>query len=362
MNRILVYGMTDNPGGIETYVMNEFYMLDSSKAVFDFVCDFPSMVYKDEVEKRGSRVYFIPAKGKGLLKHWAAFEKLLKAHPEYKYIYFNVMDAGQVLTMLVPKRLKRKIIIHSHNSNTDKPQLHKMFKPLVNKIADKRYACSLAAARHMFGNAPAKIIPNAIDLRRYVFDADARKNKRAELEINDDEYVIIHVGRLSYQKNVKRLLDIYGEVLKEGKKVRLLQVGDGEQKEEIYSYAKENGIYDKVDFLGKRGDVPELMMAADVLLLPSLYEGLTLVGIEAQATGLPCVFSDGVDADTKINRNVIFIPLSKDNKKWVEAVMSFKGSKRNIDQSLITVSGYDLKHPGSAQRELTQFLEGETIK
>lgn len=359
MNRILVYGMTDNPGGIETYLMNEFSLLDCSKAIFDFVVDFPSMCYSETVQEKGSKIFFIPAKSKGLFAQWRAFYKLLKEHPEYKKVYFNILDAGAALTMLIPWLLRREIIVHSHNNDTDKRRLHRLCRPFLCLFTKKYCACSQSAATYMFDKKASRalIVPNAIDCKKYAFNSQLRTQKRCELELSPEQFVICHVGRLSRQKNVERLLEIFREIIKTEKNVVLLSVGDGEDREKIKNYAAELGVSPLVRFLGRRSDVAQIMQAADVFVLPSLYEGLGIVAVEAQAAGLPCVLSAQIPQEVAMEKQVEFVSLDAPDEVWKKAIMSYKGAPRAASCLELEKAGYDLNKPGAAQRELTAYFE-----
>lgn len=356
MNRILVYGMTNNPGGIESYLMNEFSLLDREKAVFDFVVDFPQMCYEEKVRAMGSLIHFIPAKGKKLLSHWLSLYKILKQHPEYKKVYFNILDAGAVFSMLVPWLMGRKIIAHSHNGSTGNMKLHLLCKPFLKLIADKKIACSAVASQYMFDSADALIIHNAVDCASYKFNEEKRKEKRKELQISDDTSVMCFVGRLTHQKNVHFLIDVFGKVLEKNKDSLLLVVGDGEEKDKMISGAKNLGIYDNIRFMGRRNDVPDILCASDLFCMTSFYEGLSVVAVEAQASGLPCVFSDGMSEETKINSNVCFVPLNETADFWAEKTEEMKKLGRITDQTALQTAGYDLSAVNQAQTELLEYF------
>lgn len=356
MNRILVYGMTSNKGGIESFIMNEMALLDKSKAMFDFIVDFPEMCYSEEVKSAGSNIHFIPAKSKKLFTHLKAFYKVLKEHPEYKKVYFNILDAGAAVSMTVPFIMGRKIIVHSHNGDTEKKTLHKFFKPFIRLFADKKLACSTVAASFMFGNKNVDIIPNSIDTEKYIFNEQIRAEKRKELGIKDDEFAICFVGRLSSQKNVPRLLEIFKEVYLKKDNAVLLVVGTGEDAGEIHNLASVLGIEHKVKFLGSRDDVPYILMASDTFVMTSVFEGLSVVAVEAQASGLPCVFSDGMSEETKLNSNVCFVPLSENSEKWADIILSTKNLSRITDISALQKAGYDRNAPSSVQKEFLEYL------
>ena len=354
--RILVYGMTDNPGGIEMYVMNQLRTIDRNKVLFDFVTDFPTIAYADEIKSYGSKIYYIPAKSKSPFKHLYALYKILRNHKEYKKVYFNVLDAGAAVTEFVPWIMGRIVMTHSHNGNTDKVRLHKLCRPFLNLFTHKRYACSQVASQFMFGNKSATIIPNMIDLQKYGFSEEKRNKKRKELGI-ENKLVICHIGRLSPQKNPMGLIDIFKAVREENPNTVLVSIGTGEIADEVHNYAKEKGVYDSILFLGKRTDIDYLLCASDVFLLPSFYEGLPIVAIEAQASGLPCVLSDNISQEAKITENVHFLNLEEPFKKWTNTILSFRQIKRkNVFDDMIK-SGYDINHPSVAEKELRRYFE-----
>lgn len=356
--RILVYGMTDNLGGIETYLMNQLVKLDREKVIFDFVTDFETMAYADEAEKLDSVIYYIPAKSKGVFKQWKAFAKILKEHPEYKKVYFNILDAGAAVTAFIPWLFGRTLITHSHNDATYKNRLHRICRPFLLLFTKKRYACSKAAAEFMFGKHSASVIPNSINAEKYNYNPQMRSEKRKELDL-EDKFVICHVGRLSEQKNPMGLIDIFGEVLKRDKNAVLLSIGSGEMEDEVHKYAESKSYSGQIKFLGKRNDVNLLMQAADVFLFPSFFEGFGIVAIEAQAAGLPCVLSDAVHKEVQVTENVSFISLKAPLEEWASCILQYKNIKRIQTLDKIIASGYDYNHPSAAQVELFNYFEDE---
>lgn len=358
-NRILVYGMTDNLGGIETYLINQLLSLDKEKAVFDFVVDFPTMAYSDKAEKEGSRIYFIPAKSKGVFKQWKAFAKILREHPEYQKVYFNILDAGAAITMFIPWVMGRTIITHSHNGSTNKMKLHKLCRPFLNLFTHKRFACSQRAAVYMFGEKyKAQIIPNAIDVDKYDFNPQVRIEKRAELGV-ENHFVVCHIGRLSYQKNPKGLIEIFDALFQKDPTAVLLSVGSGEMNQEVYDFAKSKACYEAIRFLGHRHDIHEILQAADVFVLPSFYEGLPLVAIEAQAAGLPCLLSENISKETALTDTVTFLGLENAPAIWSEAILNAKTGNRISKKDEIIRAGYGLHHPAQAELSLKAYFEGD---
>lgn len=346
MERVLVYGMTGNAGGIETYLLNivkEF----QENIQFDFVTHFEHMAYEEMLQKNGSRVFYIPGKKKGLIKHLQSFSTFLKKHQEYRIVYFNIMDPLTFPTVLTAKRQGCRCIVHSHNGDEMKNPILRLCRCFLNKVADQRLACSNSAAVYMFGEKKAKhdvkVIHNKIDVRRYVFNSAVRQKKRKELGV-EGKYVVCHVGRLTHQKNPRGVIEIIDKLVRKDTDICLLSVGTGDMENEVKELVCSKGLEAYVKFLGSRNDVPEIMQAADVLILPSFYEGLPIVGIEGQAAGLPCIFSDRITRETDITGNVQFLPID-DMNQWCEAVLKCRGWKRRDCSEAVIRNGYDLNVP-----------------
>lgn len=359
--RILVYGMSDNPGGIETYLLNLVKNTKEENVAWDFVTDFPQLAYKEILEQYGSRFYWIPAKSKGLLKQWRSFAKILKEHPEYRTVYFNVLNAGSALTMVIPWIYRRRIVVHSHNASADSERLHRLCRPFLKKMAGGYVACSRLAGDFMFGVKAMRdkhvfLMPNAIDASKYQYNQKTRAEMRKELGV-EDRLVLCHVGRIVYQKNPKGVIDILGECVKRDPRCLLLSVGTGDMEAETKAYAEEKGLSPYVKFLGVRDDVERIMQAADCFVLPSVYEGLPIVAVEAQAAGLPCFLSDNISRETKITKDTCFIPMEKTDV-WADAILSVRPEDRKKKRNTVIKAGYDIDHQKENISRLIKILVG----
>ena len=343
MKHILVYGMSDNPGGIETYLLNFFLRAQGNLIHMDFVSDFSAVAYGDILEERGAKIHFIPAKSKNLFGHLISMWRILKSHKEYDGVYFNILDAGAAVTMIPVFLLGRKIVVHSHNDNTEKIRLHRVCKPFLNFFTAKRAACSEAAAEYMFGRKAKQtlVVPNAIDAARFTFCEETRMRKRQELGLGDRP-CICHVGRITQQKNPLGLVDVFEAVHRKCPEALLLSVGTGDMIEQFHDYIAEKGLTDSVMCLGVRNDVDELYQAADVFLFPSLYEGLGIVVLEAQAAGLPCVISDVIPKQATVTDLVHSISLDADPEVWADQVISCFGTHRRDTHKELIVAGFDI--------------------
>lgn len=320
-DKVLVYGMTDNPGGIESYVMNVYRNIDKTKWQFDFIVDWNEMSYEQEVLDFGSEIYYIPAKSKAPIGHLAKFAKVLFLHPEYKIVYFNILNAGAAYSMVLPKLLGRKIVVHSHNNMDDNMRLHKIFKPILNRLVDKKIACSDLAAKYMYTNTTdVSVIKNGINTEEFSFDAKKRDEIRNNAGLQNKK-VILHVGRIAPQKNPYFLIDIMRELKEISDDYVLVYIGAGPLEQPVKEYVQKLELTDCVMFLGARNDVCDWMNAADLFLLPSKYEGFGIVLLEAQVNGLPCFTSkDVVPKETDVNGLVKFIDLQKSPKEWAAEI------------------------------------------
>ncbi len=355
MERILVYGMTDNPGGIENYLLQLAKRLNK-KIALDFLTDFPDIAYRTELESIGSRIYKIPPKGRRPLRHLWALGRLLQEHPEYQSIYFNLLDAGGAFTALIPKLMGRRIIVHSHNGNTDKKLLHRISKPLLCLISQRRAACSRLAAIHLFGSAAGVlIIPNAIETARFLPDQALRAKIRAQLKLGTAP-TLCHIGRITAQKNPFGLLKIFQAFLRRKPAAKLLWIGSGEDENDVKEKAFALKIADSILFLGVRSDIAALLQAADVFLLPSLYEGLPIALIEAQAAGLPCIASARISREADLSGHMIFLEPQGAEEAWADAIEAALKRPRIPLQDKLIRAGYDSSNTDATDRLLLDLL------
>lgn len=224
--------------------------------------------------------------------------------------------------------------------------------------------CSELAGRWLFGNKEydkgnVYLLNNAIDLDKFKYDEEKRKEKRKELNIEDSTLVIGHVGRFVEQKNHRFLIDIFNEVHKQKENSILLLAGQGPLMEEMKEKVKILGIEDSVKFLGQRNDINELYQAFDVFCLPSLYEGLPVVGVEAQATGLLCIFSDDMTKEIKVLDTTEFLSLKQSAEEWTYTILKkSKSFKRKDTQKEITDKNFNIKNEiKKLEREYMMFFE-----
>ena len=353
--RVLQVGMTRNLGGIETYLIEQFRHLDKSKIDYDFVniTGEYSICYEDEILASGSKIFKVVSRHKNpLLHYWQWFNILLQNKGVYDVIVLNTNSLEYVFPLVLGKIFGIPVrVIHSHNSGFENKQglarrlLVGMNKKLLAWSANLRFACSQFAGQWMFKDNPYHVIYNAIDIHKYDADLIVREETRNALGLHT-ELTLLHVGRFSYQKNHSFLLDIFKEVHAIQPDSVLLLVGDTTEESEFLTEVKrkikEYGLANAVRLLGRRDDVNKIMQAADVLVMPSFFEGLTVVGIEAQASDLPLLLSDTVTKELELLPSTQFISLEAGPTAWAEAIVNSKQHNRQSRYEELKAAGYDI--------------------
>ena len=353
--RVLQVGMTRNLGGIETYLIEQFRHLDKSKIDYDFVniTGEYSICYEDEILASGSKIFKVVSRHKNpLLHYWQWFNILLQNKGVYDVIVLNTNSLEYVFPLVLGKIFGIPVrVIHSHNSGFENKQglarrlLVGMNKKLLAWSANLRFACSQFAGQWMFKDNPYHVIYNAIDIHKYDADLAVRDEIRQALNL-DTALTLLHVGRFSYQKNHSFLLDIFKEVHSIQPDSVLLLVGDTTEESEFLTEVKRKikayGLENVVRLLGRRDDVNKIMQAADVLVMPSFFEGLTVVGIEAQASDLPLLLSDTVTKELGLLPSTQFISLEAGPTAWAEAIVNSKQHNRQSRYEELKAAGYDI--------------------
>lgn len=338
-------------GGVESVVLNYYRNINKTKIQFDFICDEDSTdIPYNEIESLGGKVILIPPYQK-VIKYHKELKKVLK-EGNYKIVHSHI-NTLSVFSLCAAKSAGVPIrIAHSH-STTNKKEWKKNFlkqvlRPFSKVFATNYMCCSELSGRWLFGNKEYDKgniykLNNAIDLDKFKYDEKIRKEKRKELKINEDILVIGHIGRFVEQKNHRFLIDIFNEIHKKSKNAILLLAGKGPLMDEMKDKVNILGLEKFVKFLGQRNDVNELYQVFDIFLLPSLYEGLPVVGIEAQATGNICFLSDNMTKETKVLDSTLFMSLNKNAEEWANNILdNVNTNKKNITEE-ISKYGFNIK-------------------
>lgn len=369
MLKILVYGMTDNLGGIETFLLSYIENISPKSIQFDFIAPYQKISIEEQVLERGGNVFHIPRRGRNFCGYQKAIRQFMNSHAAgYDIVWLNdCMFCNLDILKLAKKYGVPTRIIHAHNSQAmgSKLQLirHALNKPLIPKVATEFWACSSLAADWSFPKAITtqksySIIPNAIETQRYRFNPEIRSRVRQQMGLQQ-KFVVGNVGRLHFQKNQMFLLDIFNEIVQSLPDAVLLLVGSGEDEDKLKSKARVNGIDDKVVFLGTRLDVPDLLQAMDIFIMPSLFEGLGIVSIEAQAAGLPCLMSDVLPKETKVTVHSDYLSLNDNVECWANRALEMATQFERKDSTFsVKEHGFDIKQAAwSLEEKLKGYIE-----
>lgn len=324
-------------GGIEMVLVNYYRAMNHAQIQFDFYyADTSSIPNKKALQEMGAGMYPIPSYTKPLAYHHALYSAFKEKGYQIVHVHLNTMSVFALFAAWragVPVR-----ICHNHStahwSEGWVTILKYVLRPFNKVLANRYFACGRVAGRWLYGrrcmsHGLVTIIPNAIDTRRFAYDKMARVQLRKEFEIDENAYVIGHVGRFCHQKNHRFLLYVFKNFLLKNPHAILLLIGEGKMQKEIRALAASLDIGDRVIFAGVRSDANKLYSVMDVFCLPSYYEGMPLVAWEAQCNGLPCLLSDQVTQEAALRKDVRFLPLER-KEEWVEALLYAKRSDMPI--------------------------------
>ena len=356
MKRILIVGMTENPGGLEAVVRAYFNFIRTDKVRFDFLCNTNDKIaYEDEFVLSGSKVFHITPRSQNPIQFKKELNEFFALHSkEYSGIWVHLNTLTNIDYLKIAKKFGIKNrIIHSHNSkhrdNFLRISLHYLNRLLIHKYATEFWGCEQAALQWFYPKAiqdKAKLIPNAIDVSKYEFSFSERNEIRKSLGLTD-EFVIGHVGRFHEQKNHSFIIEVFKSFHTKSPNSKLILVGAGEDEEKIKNKVRELGIMSSVYFVGKQSNMSAWLSAFDLFFFPSLYEGFSLSLLEAQANGLPILANSSVVPETmKINDNLITVSLEEKLEKWVKVMQRISNGSVVREEADMVVkirkAGYDI--------------------
>lgn len=363
-------------GGVASFLYAFYSHMNHHRVLCDFLyCSKNSMISKMNTEAlKQSKVTALNAMkpaDNGVNDYIKLLSELRKYFRENRYdiVHINTSNIYLCTSVLhsVPK--ETFCITHSHNTKPvidDLRSIKRRMKELlvlpcrkyIMRQSDFYFACSKAAGLYLYGegiidNPKFKVICNAIDIERFRFNKDTRKRYR-----NTGNFVFGHVGRMTQQKNPFFLLKIFKEIHLRNPSSELWMIGEGELRQEIEKTIANLELSDSVKLLGRRDDVAELMQAMDAFIFPSLYEGLSIVTIEAQAAGLPIFASDSISVEHKVTKLMSFLSLKKSPAEWAESILiSLKNTSERSDMSSeLIAAGYEIN---SAAKKLEEFYLNE---
>ena len=342
-------------GGLETMLMNYYRNIDRDKIQFDFLTHRDERWdYDEEIESLGGKIYHLPKLNPFSKSYLNALDKFFKEHKEYQIVHCHQDCLSGVVLKVAKKNGVKFTIAHAHSASQDK-NLKYIIKTLakknIKKYSDKMFACGEEAGKWMFETDNFEVLNNAIDTDLYTYNKEKADKVKKKFDI-ENKFVVGHVGRFNYPKNHKFIIDVFYEVQKIKEDSVLMLVGDGDLRHEIEQKVQDLGLSDKVIFTGVRSDVNDLMQGMDVFLFPSLYEGLGIVLIEAQAAGLKCIISDTIPKDGVLTDDVTCISLTQSPIVWANEILKYQEYKRANNKEIIKKANYDIKNNA---KKLEQF-------
>ena len=369
--RILQVLTVMTPGGAETMVMNYYRAMDRTKVQFDFLLHRDEKTaYIDEIIALGGKIFIMPSMSpKNHFSYLKALDTFFDEHLEYQIVHSHLNALSLWVLKIAKKNGIPVRIAHSHTSiepfykkiflkNTDIPTtikdtIQSILRYKVRKYATHYFSCGEKAGKWLFGskNNKAKIINNAINASMFTYNPEISIKYKKELRASGKK-IIGHVGNFSEAKNMNFLIRVFKELLTLRKDLILVLVGDGNSRSKIEKEVKNFNIKKNVVFLGVRNDIPSLLQAFDLFLFPSLYEGLPVTLIEAQAAGLKVVASDSITKEVAITELITFCSLQSSEKEWAQSVLiNLEYNRENTFQQIVD-GNYDILQNA---KQLQQF-------
>ena len=313
----------------------------------------------DRAKKLDIKIVFLPGRNVEPIKYFSALKDLVKKE-KYDIVHVHGNSATLGIDMLAAKMGGASVrIAHSHNTSCSHIYLDKLLRPLFYSTYTQGAACGVDAGKWLFPNREFVVIPNGKYIPTFLFDEEKRAKIRNELDI-DDKIILGHVGMFNLQKNHRFLIEVFKELCKKSNKYALCLFGsDGGTQDEIEALVKKYAIEDKVLFMGYKDNVADYLSAMDIMLLPSLYEGLPTVVIEWQISGLPTSISDTITSECMIMENVKRLSITSGVKEWVDEIVHIEPenrcTKKDIIINVMRENGYDIKY--DAERLKNMYME-----
>lgn len=342
-------------GGVDRYLLNFLEAVHGEDIQIDFLTNEVNQELENDLKQYGSKLYAVTTL-KHPVRQYRQVCAILKQNT-YDMVYFNLSTAIECIAAFAAKKTKvPERALHSHSSGNDRQStlsrviynfIHRICRLFLYKAGTVYYACSVKAGEWLFPkkivhSGRFEVIYNAVDRSRFCYQPDIRLKMRKELGL-EENYVIGHVGNFCYPKNCRFLIEIFEQIHLLDKQTILLLIGTGVELEEIKQLVIDKNLQENVRFLGWRNDTDRLYQAMDIFLLPSRFEGLPIAGVEAQYTGLQCVFSSEVTEEAQIQEECYFLDLEQGPQKWAEFILGHKKYDRKQVQFLKEAENYDLE-------------------
>ena len=346
-------------GGSQSMILNVYNKMDKERVHFDFIIDHTEdTTLMETVKSMGSKVFVMPTfTGNNIIEIIKAWNSFFKTHKEYKIIHSHSRSYASIY-LSIAKRYGLKTIIHSHSTSNGggfSATIKGILELPLRRVADYLFACSLDAGKWLYGKASIKkdnfyIVNNAINTDSYIYNEKVREEYRNKFGLKDEK-VLIQIGRLIELKNHFFTLSMFSDYLNIDPEAKLFIVGDGEMQQSIMERISDLSISSNVTMLESRNDVNNLLQMSDVFLMPSMWEGISLAAVEAQASGIRTILSDKVSKEVGITDVCVFLPLDKSD--WINNIKEKLPQRRNMKEE-IEDAGFDVS---KTSKWLTEFYE-----
>lgn len=357
MKKILIEGMSGNLGGVETFVHLLYTVLKDDYQV-DFITVDEHIPYEEEFLAHGCKIHRVTPRYQNVKKFYADIDAVF-AEGAYDAFWFNKTTLSSIHSIESAKKHGvRRIVVESHQSknmgNFLTYVMHMANRGHAGRLADVKAACSKEAADWFFKkNDPEVIVfPNAVDTALYEPDDEKQQQAKKLLGL-ENQFVIGSIARFAPEKNHTFLMEIFAEVVKKCD-AHLVLCGAGQLEDSIRQIVREKQIEDKVSFLGVRKDMPVIYQALDVVVMPSLFEGLPFTLVEAQASGIPCVVSDTVSPEANLTDLMTYMSLEQPASVWAEKIISLRGYHKVSKKDQLEQKGFTIEAFSRMVREILE--------
>lgn len=352
-------------GGTQALLMNIYRKIDRKKVQFDFLVVYKEkQFYDDEINELGGNLYkFSFREDLNLLKFNNDLKKFFDEHNKYDIVHCHAYTIGYFCLKAAKEANIPVRIAHSHNNETvrDFKYLPKLFmQRKFTKYATDLFACSEEAGKYLFKNKKFEVLKNAIDSDRFIANNEVREQIRNELGL-DGKFVVGHVGRLHPQKNHDFLIDVFEKIREKKKNAEMILIGTGPLENDIKKNVKNKGLTPYIHFLGNRKDMERIYQGMDIFVFPSIFEGLGIVAIEAQAAGIPLVCSEGIPPEANVSPLFKQLSLSDSVEIWTDESlkMSRNELKHTNTQNYIINAGFDMNQVAKKMETYYLIKQGE---
>ncbi len=348
MRILIINTTTTSNNGITNVIFNYIKAINGNEVVFDLVSrNKPDQRYIDAVERQGGHIYHINKFG-NILKYILQLRRLIKNN-KYDAVHIHGNSHTTCVELLGAWLGGCKVrIVHAHNTSCNSLLAHKTLTGVFNRLCTHGLACGKAAGDFMFGKKPFFVINNGVDVEKFAYKQSLRSLFRKDWSYNDDTIVVGHVGSFIAAKNHEFIVSVFEYLCKKSSKYRLVLIGDGVLRSVVEERVNEMGLQDRVTFTGNINNVNEVLNAIDLILMPSLYEGLPLTLVEQQANGLKCVVADTITREADKTDNLRFVSLDEPISEWGDAIETQvskedRGERSKEAIKKITEAGYNIQ-------------------